>query len=100
MDETLRLGNLEIGRAAHTVRSEGLEIPLTATEFKILLSLAESQNRVFSRLQLMQASTGDYFEGYERTIDSHTSHLRHKLGNQDLIQTVHGIGYKLVPPVE
>lgn len=97
-EESLRLGSLEIDPAAHAVRRMGQELALTATEFKILLSLAQNPNRVFTRLQLMQASTGDYFEGYERTMDSHISHLRHKLQTEDLIQTVHGIGYKLVPP--
>ena len=71
---------------------------LTATEFKLLAALVKSPNRVFSRLQLMEAAIGDYYEGYERTIDSHISHLRHKLGAENLIQTVHGTGYKLVPP--
>ena len=96
--EAIRLGELEIDASAHVVRVAGQEQPLTATEFKILLALAQSPNRVFTRMQLMEASTGDYFEGYERTIDSHISHLRHKLQAAELIQTVHGIGYKLVPP--
>jgi len=95
--EVLHLGDLEIDAAAHVARRAGVSLPLTATEFKILQVLAQSPNRVFTRLQLMQASTGDYFEGYERTIDSHISHLRHKLAAPELIQTVHGIGYKLVP---
>ncbi len=97
-DEPIELGNLEIDASAHVVHLAGQPVSLTATEFKILLVLAQNPNRVFTRMQLMEASTGDYFEGYERTIDSHISHLRHKLQAADLIQTVHGIGYKLVPP--
>ncbi len=96
--ELIRLGQLEIDASAHVARVSGQEILLTATEFKLLTALAQSPNRVFTRMQLMEASTGDYFEGYERTIDSHISHLRHKLQAVDLIHTVHGIGYKLVPP--
>ncbi len=98
-DEPIQLGDLTIDPSGHVARLSGDTLPLTATEFKILLALGQSPNRVFTRMQLMEASTGDYFEGYERTIDSHISHLRHKLQTQDLIQTVHGIGYKLVPPV-
>ena len=97
--DTLSFGEIAIDLAAHTVRVGGDEAGLTATEFKLLTVLARSPNRVFSRLQLMEAAVGDYYEGYERTIDSHISHLRRKLGGGDLlIQTVKGTGYKLVPP--
>lgn len=95
--EVLALGDLTLDLGAHTVRRGGQEIPLTATEFKLLALLARSPNRVFSRLQLMENAIGDYYEGYERTIDSHISHLRRKLGQEALIQTVYGTGYKLVP---
>lgn len=71
---------------------------LTTTEFKLLAVLAQNPNRVYSRLQLMEKATGDYYEGYERTVDSHISHLRRKLGDDTLIQTVKGVGFKLVPP--
>ena len=96
--DTLSLGDVVVDLAAHTVQIGGEEIGLTATEFKLLTVLARSPNRVFSRLQLMEAAIGDYYEGYERTIDSHISHLRRKLGGDSLIQTVKGTGYKLVPP--
>jgi DNA-binding response OmpR family regulator len=97
-DEILTLGELQVDLTGHAVDRAGEPIPVTATEFKLLAVLARNPNRVFSRLQLMEATIGDYYEGYERTIDSHISHLRSKLGLENLIQTVHGIGYKLVPP--
>lgn len=96
--EVLTLGDLAVNLAAHTVTRGDEEIALTPTEFKLLAILARSPNRVFSRLQLMEGAIGDYYVGYERTIDSHISHLRRKLGGESLIQTVHGTGYKLVPP--
>ncbi|HYF95193.1 MAG TPA: response regulator transcription factor [Symbiobacteriaceae bacterium] len=97
--DTVSFGEIVIDLAAHTVRVGGDEAGLTATEFKLLSVLGRSPNRVFSRLQLMEAAVGDYYEGYERTIDSHISHLRRKLGGyESLIQTVKGTGYKLVPP--
>jgi DNA-binding response OmpR family regulator len=98
-EEILTVGDLWIDFGGHAVRRGGRIIPLTATEFRLLAVLARNRNRVFSRLQLMEAAIGDYYEGYERTIDSHISHLRHKLGTESLIQTVHGAGYKLVAPV-
>jgi DNA-binding response OmpR family regulator len=93
--EAIVLGDLRLDLAGHTARRGPRLLPLTATEFKLLAALARSPGRVFSRLQLMEAAIGDYYEGYERTIDSHISHLRHKLGAPDPIETVHGIGYKL-----
>lgn len=95
--DLIDLGGITIDLAGHSVQRGAQTIPLTATQFKLLAVLARSPGRVFSRLQLMEAAIGDYYEGYERTIDSHISHLRRKLGVEDLIQTVHGIGYKIVP---
>jgi DNA-binding response OmpR family regulator len=96
--ESLTYGQLTVDLASHTVTVAGQEVALTATEFKLLAVLGHSPNRVFSRLQLMEAAVGDYYEGYERTIDSHISHLRRKIGGDALLQTVKGTGYKLVPP--
>ncbi|MFZ5818055.1 MAG: response regulator transcription factor [Bacillota bacterium] len=94
-EERLTFGEISIDLAGHAVSRGGEAVALTATEFKLLAALARSPGRVFSRLQLMEAALGEYYEGYERTIDSHISHLRRKLGGE-LIQTVHGLGYKLV----
>jgi len=96
--DVLGLGPLRIDFPGQRVTRDGREIALTATEFKLLAVLARSPGRVFSRLQLMEAALGDYYEGYERTIDSHISHLRRKLEAEALIQTVYGSGYKLTPP--
>lgn len=93
-EDRVTLGDVNIDFAGHTVTRGEEDILLTATEFKLLATLARSPGRVFSRLQLMEAALGEYYEGYDRTIDSHISHLRRKLGGE-LIQTVHGLGYKL-----
>ena len=75
-------------------------LALTPTEFKILLLLAENPGQVFSRLHILERVFGDIYEGYERTIDTHISNLRHKIeatGKSKVsIKTVYGIGYKLV----
>lgn len=74
-------------------------LTLTATEFKILLLLTENPGQVFSRLHILERVFGDMYEGYERTIDTHISNLRHKIEAADIskvsIKTVYGIGYKL-----
>jgi two-component system OmpR family response regulator len=76
------------------------QLTLTATEFKILLLLAENPGQVFSRLHILERVFGDMYEGYERTIDTHISNLRHKIEAVNIseisIKTVYGIGYKLV----
>jgi two-component system OmpR family response regulator len=75
-------------------------LQLTGTEFKILLLLAENPGQVFSRLHILERVFGDMYEGYERTIDTHISNLRHKIEATGLsevgIKTVYGAGYKLV----
>lgn len=96
--EIIECGELTIDLTAHAVHRGGEEILLTATEFKLLVLLAQHPNRVFSRLQLMESSIGEYYEGYDRAIDTHVSRLRRKLGLESLIQTVHGVGYKLALP--
>jgi DNA-binding response OmpR family regulator len=68
---------------------------LTATELRLLLSLARSPGRVFRRDELARLALGDDFEGMDRTIDAHIKNLRRKVG-ADIIATVFGVGYKLV----
>jgi len=63
-----------------------------------LLALAGHPGRVFSREQLLQQAWGADFRGQTRTVDVHVAHLRKKLaGSRARIETVTGIGYKLVP---
>ena len=71
------------------------EVELTATEFDLLLMLAKSPGRVFSRNILMDQVWGQDYYGVDRTVDTHMSRLRRKLGTcGDHIQTVHGVGYR------
>lgn len=94
----LRLADLEIDPAAHTVRRSGNLIELTPTEFSLLYTLASQPGRAFSRLQLLEAAQGNAYEGYERTIDAHIKNLRAKIEpdpkNPRYIHTVFGIGYR------
>jgi len=94
----LSFASLEIDIDAHSVKKAGLEIDLTPSEFEILVALARNPGRVFSRLQLLDATQGQSFEGYERTIDAHIKNLRAKIEddvrNPVFIKTVFGIGYK------
>jgi DNA-binding response OmpR family regulator len=95
---TLVHGDLVIDPTRHTVTRAGQPIALTPTEFALLLALAQSPGRVFSRLQLMDRALGESYEGYERTLDAHIKNLRRKLepdpAHPRYVQTVFGVGYK------
>jgi two-component system, OmpR family, alkaline phosphatase synthesis response regulator PhoP len=71
---------------------------LTPTEFSLLLALARSPGRVYTRSQLLDAVHGVAFESYERAIDAHIKNIRHKIEPNPpeprYILTVYGVGYK------
>ena len=79
--EVLEFGDLVIDVSGHKVLVKGEEIDLTASEFKLLTTLARYPGRVYSRMELVEKVLGYDFEGYERTIDSHVKNLRAKLGD-------------------
>ena len=99
-NSVLHSGDLEIDLDAHKVSIRAETIVLTPTEFILLHTLASQPGRVFSRLQLLEASQGDTYEGYERTIDAHIKNLRAKIEpdpkKPQYIETVFGIGYRFV----
>ena len=92
----IQIDGLKIDLDRHQVFSNGSVIDLTATEFKILSLFAHSPGRVFTRSILMDAVWGQEYYGIERTMDTHVSRLRRKLGQfGERIDTVHGVGYRL-----
>lgn len=94
----IRISNLEINLDAHTAFREDDELELTPTEFTLLATMAEQPGRAFSRLQLLEATQGTAYEGYERSIDAHIKNLRSKIEDNPkepaYIETVFGIGYR------
>jgi DNA-binding response OmpR family regulator len=100
--EVLDFGDLVIDISGHKVMVEGKEVDLTASEFKLLTTLARYPGRVYTRMELVEKVLGYDFEGYERTIDSHVKNLRAKLGddprNPRWLYTVHGVGYRFEAP--
>ncbi|MEZ0536848.1 response regulator [Caldicellulosiruptoraceae bacterium PP1] len=91
-------GDLYIDIPSHTVKKAGKIINLTPNEFKILLTLAQNPQKVFTRSQLISLALGYDFEGYDRTVDTHIKNLRQKIEDDikepKYIVTVYGIGYK------
>ena len=97
-EEILIFKYLEIHPEIREVLVNGKLIELTPSEYAILLTLARSPGRPFSRLQLLNSTWGESYAGYERAIDTHVSNLRKKIETDPhepiFIQTVYGIGYK------
>ncbi|MXV78610.1 response regulator [Candidatus Poribacteria bacterium] len=80
----------------HQVMTDDEAIDLTATEFKLITLFARSPGRVFNRDILMDVIWGQEYYGIDRTVDTHVSRLRRKLGDFGKhIETVYGVGYRL-----
>jgi len=93
----LQLADLVIDPASREVRLGERTLDLRAQEFDLLLTLAQARGRVLTREQLLQQAWGFDFYGQTRTVDVHVAHLRKKLeGSSVKIETITGIGYKLV----
>ncbi len=96
-DKPIHLGDLSIDPARREVTVSGEQVDLRAKEFDLLQALAENQGIVLSREQLLNLAWGYDFYGQTRTVDVHVAHLRKRLkGSQVNIETVTGVGYKLV----
>jgi two-component system alkaline phosphatase synthesis response regulator PhoP len=90
-------GDLMIDPASREVRVAERILDLRTQEFDLLLTLAKQPGRVFTREQLLQLAWGFDFHGQTRTVDVHIAHLRRKMdGSSVKIETVTGVGYKLV----
>jgi two-component system OmpR family response regulator len=94
----LQHGKLQLDLESFTAQWEGQAVILTATEFAILRTLIGRPGKVFTRENLMDSAYDDHRYVSDRTIDSHVRRLRGKLSAVGAapIETVHGIGYKLV----
>lgn len=96
--DIVRVGAVEIDMARRQVTVENHIVDLTPTEFDLVVHMARSPGRVFTRAQLLDALHGVAFESYERAIDAHVKNIRRKLeadpSEPELLLTVYGVGYK------
>jgi two-component system, OmpR family, alkaline phosphatase synthesis response regulator PhoP len=93
----LSLGDVVIDPARREVTVNGNFISLRAQEFDLLRTMAEHKGLVLTREQLLDKAWGYDYYGQSRTVDVHIGHLRRKLaGSRVRIETVIGVGYKLV----
>jgi len=97
--EVIRVADLEIDRAARTVRRDGALRPLRRKEFDLLVALARRPGEVVTRRELLAEVWGYQADVVSRTLDTHLAELRRKLGHRPTdagyIHTLAGTGYRI-----
>lgn len=95
----VRVGELTLDTNMLSLEKNGTPIPVTATEYKILLMLMRSPGRVFTKMQMYEEVNGDYYENDDNTMMVHISNIRDKIEDDPkspkYIKTVRGLGYKI-----
>jgi phosphate regulon transcriptional regulator PhoB len=96
-EKLLKIGEIEIDKERYNISIKGEPVKLSATEYKLLLYLAERKGKVFSREQLLDAIWRDEAFVEPRTVDVHIrrlrSHIEEDPANPRYIKTMRGIGY-------
>lgn len=95
----ITVGELELDTDKFVLRKNGLIVPLTSTELKILAEMMRCPGRVFTRAQLYECVGGTFYESDDNTMMVHISNLRAKIehdpASPHYIKTVRGLGYKI-----
>ena len=101
-DKVLKLGNIVLDREKHSVTVGKEPVELTYKEYELLVYLAENQNRVVSRDELLDKLWDWRADVETRTLDIHIKTLRQKLGEEagHYIKTVRSVGYRFMKPQE
>ena len=100
-ETTLRVGELELDRLAHTVVRNGQKVLLQPREFRLLAYLMQNAGRVVTRTMLLEKVWDYHFDPQTNVVDVHISRLRSKIDkdfDKQMLQTVRGAGYKLSDP--
>lgn len=92
---TVRHGELTLDLDGYKAYAGGRSVDLTPREFEILRELLIHRGRILTRQNLLQTLWKYEFFGDERIIDTHIKNLRKKLGTDDCIETVRGVGYRV-----
>ena len=102
--EKISCGEISVDSEKRVCSVAGQPIDLTTAQLDILVFMMRSPGRVWNRLELLQASSGSAFEGYERTIDAHIKNIRKALNDDSehprFIETVRGAGYRFMEQSE
>jgi DNA-binding response OmpR family regulator len=90
------LNGVEIDRRVRTVRSRGSVVAFTPKEYGILEFLARDPGKVITRQELLDGVWGPHWYGATKMIDVHVASLRRKLGAPEFIETLRGVGFRIV----
>lgn len=96
--QSLRVGDLILNLDTHEAKHGKKEIALSATEFKLLQYLMQNHNHLVTKTQILEKVWGYAFDPQSNIVEVYIKYLRDKIdkGNKkSLIQTVHGVGYKI-----
>ena len=92
----IELDDLRVDLRSRSVTVAGSTVALRTLEFELLADLAQHAGHVITRDRLLARVWGHSFAGGTRTVDVHVAQLRKKLGRPDVIQTVRGVGYRVL----
>jgi len=100
--ERISVGDVELDKGTRIVTRDGQQLPLTTVEFDLLEALIRSAGHIISREELVKSILGRNFSPYDRSIDTHVSNLRKKLGHYmdgvERIKTIRSVGYIYAKP--
>ena len=91
----LNYRDLTLDVTGHTVCVDGKPVDFTLREYKILLELMQASGRVVTREMLLSKLWNYDFYGDARIVDTHIKNIRRKLGDENYIETIRGVGYKM-----
>jgi len=97
-DGERRVGDLTIDVRAHRITLAGEELTLTPKEFDLLALLADEPGALFTRSTILEEVWDPHWYGPTKTLDVHVASVRKKLGDPRWIETVRGVGFRLVDP--
>ncbi len=102
--QVLQAGELRLDTGRRALTKNGEPVDLTPSEFELLRALMENPTYVFTRDELLEKALGYSYEGMGRTLDSHIKNLRRKIEldprQPSYIQTIYGVGYRLMGEAE
>jgi DNA-binding response OmpR family regulator len=100
--ERISVGDVELDKGTRIVSRAGEQLSLTTVEFDLLEALLRSAGHIVTREDLVKSILGRNFTPYDRSIDTHVSNLRKKLGHYldgiERIKTIRGVGYIYARP--
>ncbi|MGN0399786.1 MAG: response regulator transcription factor [Blautia sp.] len=95
----LKVGDLELDTQTLILKKRGKEVMLTPMEYKILAMLMKNPGTIYTKVQIYESVSGEYFESDDNTIMVHISNLRDKIEDNPkdpcYIKTIRGVGYKI-----